>query len=201
MIAYLEGVLREKTPARVVVDVNGVGYELWVPLSTFTELPDESKTVALRVHTHVREDAIQLFGFGTARERALFELLLRTSGIGPKLALSVLSGMETERLFVAISSGDVAALQSVPGVGRKTAERIVLELRERAAELAGASLAQRPAVAAPLAETAEQALSALLHLGYTRGQAQRVLEEAAEESGADAALEVLLRAALRRLAR
>ena len=209
MIAYLAGVLREKTPSRVVIDVAGVGYEVFVPLSTFTELPDDGKTVALRVHTHVRDDAILLYGFHSARERSAFELLIRTSGIGPKLALGILSGMEPERLLSAVANGDVEALRRIPGVGVKTAERIVVELRERAAQLMLESGAQaterrgRPSAAGtdPSGELQEQALSALLNLGYTRPQAQRVLEEAASEAGTDLALESLLRGALRRLSR
>ena len=209
MIAYLAGVLREKTPSRVVIDVAGVGYEVFVPLSTFTELPDDGKTVALRVHTHVRDDAIALYGFLGARERTAFELLIRTSGIGPKLALGILSGMEPERLLSAVANADVEALRRIPGVGVKTAERIVVELRERAAQLvpeSGAQAAGRRGRAStggadPSGELQEQALSALLNLGYTRPQAQRVLEEAANEAGADLALESLLRSALRRLSR
>jgi Holliday junction DNA helicase RuvA len=205
MIARLAGTLREKTPARVVIDVSGVGYEVYIPLSTFTELPDEGKTVALRVHTHVREDAILLYGFQTARERAVFDLLLRTSGVGPKLALTVLSGLATDRLVAAIARGDVAALRSVPGVGQKTAERIVVELRDRAADLAETPDDGAPPRRLPIRGTAgdmeEQALSALLNLGYTRAQAQRVVEEAATEAGPGVALESLLRAALRRLSR
>jgi Holliday junction DNA helicase RuvA len=121
VIARVEGTLREKTPTRVVVDVHGVGYELLVPLSTFTALPDEGKTVALRVHTAVREDAIQLFGFATALERAAFELLLKASRVGPRLAQNVLSGIAADVLLDAIRRGDVAALRGVPGVGTKTA--------------------------------------------------------------------------------
>jgi len=209
MIGYLAGVLREKTPSRVVVDVAGVGYEVFVPLSTFTELPDDGKTVALRVHTHVRDDAIVLYGFQSARERSVFELLIRTSGIGPKLALNILSGMEPDRLLGAVASGDLEALRRIPGVGMKTAERVVVELRERAAQLAletsGQTAGRRPRAAGspshPESELQEQALSALLNLGYTRPQAQRVVEEAANEAGTELALESLLRSALRRLSR
>ena len=208
MIASLAGVLREKTPSRVVVDVAGVGYEVFVPLSTFTELPDDGKTVALRVHTHVREDAIVLYGFHSARERSAFELLIRTSGIGPKLALNILSGMETDRLLGAVATGDIEALRRIPGVGLKTAERIVVELRERAAQLAvesGAAASPRRArtvsAADPEGALQEQALSALVNLGYSRPQAERVVEEAACELGADLALESLLRSALRSLSR
>jgi Holliday junction DNA helicase RuvA len=209
MIAYLAGVLREKSPSRVVIDVAGVGYEVFVPLSTFTELPDDGKTVALRVHTHVRDDAILLYGFHSVQERLIFELLIRTSGIGPKLALSVLSGMEPERLLGSVAAGDVEALRKIPGVGQKTAERIVVELRERAERLAletgGQSAERRRRTKGGAADSGnereEQALSALLNLGYTRPEAQRVVEEAAREVGADLALESLLRSALRRLSR
>jgi len=209
MIGSLAGVLREKTPARVVVDVSGVGYEVLVPLSTFTELPEDGKTVALRIHTHVRDDAIVLYGFHSARERSAFELLIRTSGIGPKLALNILSGMEPTRLLAAVATGDIEALRRIPGVGLKTAERIVVELRERAAELAlelGPLGREHPASApdgthAPGNALQEQALSALLNLGYTRGQAHGVVEEAGRELGPEPGLESLLRSALRRLSR
>ncbi len=205
MIGRLEGVLREKTPARLLVDVGGVGYEVWIPLSTFTELPDEGKVVALRIHTHVREDAIQLFGFASSRERSVFELLIRISGIGPRLAIGVLSGIAPDRLLQAARAADVATLRGVPGIGPKTAERIVMELRERASELLrseelGATSGSPDALAAG-GPAAEQALSALLNLGYPRPQAQRVVEEAVAEVGDGAALEALVRAALRRLSR
>lgn len=207
MISRLEGVLREKSPSCVVVDVGGVGYEVFVPLTTFTELPDEGKTVVLRVHTHVREDAIQLFGFSSVLERAVFELLLRTSGIGPRLAVGILSGIEPARLLDALADGDVTSLRRVPGLGPKKAERVVVELREKAAELRllrpeGAprdAAARTPAPAR--SEAAEQALSALLNLGYARPDAQRVVDEAIADTGAQAAVEVVLRAALRRLSR
>lgn len=209
MIARLDGVLREKTPTCIVVDVNGVGYELFVPLSTFLALPDEGKTVSLRVHTHVREDAIQLFGFLTARERALFELLLRASGIGPRLAQSVLSGVAPEQVLDALADGDHATLRRVPGLGQKKAERLVVELRDRAAALrlafAGSGASARRASAAPgtpaLEGAAAEALSALLNLGYAKTQAESVIESARGELGAAADVEALLRAALRRLSK
>jgi Holliday junction DNA helicase RuvA len=139
VIARLAGVLLERSPTRVVIDVGGVGYEALIPLSTFARLPDEGKTVALRIHTHVREDALQLFGFATELERAAFVLLLHASRVGPKLAQTVLSGIEASALVRAIERGDVATLRSVPGVGAKLAERIIVELRDRVAELADAS--------------------------------------------------------------
>jgi len=209
MIARLEGVLREKTPQAVVIDVNGVGYEVFVPLSTFTELPEAGKTIALRIHTCVREDAIQLYGFASARERDLFELLLRTTGVGPRLAQGILSGMEPGRLLAALADGDVATLRRVPGLGQKKAERLVVELRERAAALrlvagAGGAASSAPTAGAGAAldgAAAEAALSALVNLGYAKPQAQKVIADARVEAGADAGVEALLRAALRRLSR
>ena len=127
MIAFLRGRILEKEPNRVLVDVNGVGYEVLVPLSTFYDIGDEGADVALRIHTHVREDALQLFGFLTQLERQMFERLIAVSGIGPKLAIAVLSGLETRELVAAVQRADVARLTTIPGVGKKTAERIVLE--------------------------------------------------------------------------
>lgn len=203
MIAYLEGVLREKTPTRVVIDVSGVGYEVSIPLSTFYGLPDEGKTIALRIHTHVRDDALQLFGFRTAREREVFELLLRTSGVGPRLAQTVLSRLEPDDLVASIRGGDASALRSVPGVGKKTAERIVVDLRDRVdallAETAGAPGARRtPARREPILD---EAVSALAILGYPAAQAERTVEEAAAELGDECTLESLIRTSLRRLKR
>jgi Holliday junction DNA helicase RuvA len=200
VIAWLEGVLREKTPTRAVLDVNGVGYELLIPLSTFAALPDEGKTLSLQVHTHVREEAIQLFGFATARERAVFQLLLRASRVGPRLAQTILSGIAAEDLVGAIRSGDLRALRGVPGVGPKMAERIAVELRDRAAEVAGILGSGEPG--APRdegAELADHALSALLNLGYPRAKADRVVEAATREAGEGASLEAVIRIALRGL--
>jgi Holliday junction DNA helicase RuvA len=196
VIAYLEGVLREKQPTRAVLDVHGVGYEVLIPLSTFAELPDEGKTVALRIHTHVREDALLLYGFRSARERAVFEMLLRTSGVGPRIALAILSGLEPDELLAAIEAGDVARLRRVPGVGQKTAERIVVDLRDRAGELLATQTARRAPAAG--GERLEEARSALENLGYGRAEAERAIEAAARELDAGAPLEDLLRAALRR---
>jgi Holliday junction DNA helicase RuvA len=198
MIAYLEGVLREKEPTRVVLDVRGVGYEVLIPLSTFYELPDEGKTVALRIHTHVREDALLLFGFRTARERLVFELLLRTSGVGPKLAQALLSGLEPDDLLAAVEAADVRRLRSVPGVGQKTAERIVLELRDRARELLAERGVAAPQGPAPPDARVEEAISALVNLGWARAQAERAVEAARTELAPEAPLEAWIRAALRR---
>jgi holliday junction DNA helicase RuvA len=203
MIGRLEGVLLERAPTRVLVDVNGVGYEVFIPFSTFTALPDAGKTVALRIHTHAREGALQLFGFATAVERTAFELLLRASRVGPKLAQTVLSGIDPADLLSAIRDANPALLRAVPGVGAKMADRILVELRDRVEELA---LAVRDAGITPASSRAEpegraQALSALLNLGYPRQQAERALEHAEESVAVDADVETWVRAALRGLAR
>ncbi len=203
MIGRLEGVLLERTPTRVLVDVNGVGYEVFVPLSTFAVLPDVGKIVALRIHTHAREGALQLYGFATAPERTAFELLLRASRVGPKLAQTVLSGIDPADLLQAIRDGNVAPLRAVPGVGAKMAERILVELRDRIDELASAvrSSGATPMTASAEPEGREQALSALLNLGYPRQHAERALERAAETVAEDADVETWVRSALRGLAR
>ncbi|MGH0034255.1 MAG: Holliday junction branch migration protein RuvA [Myxococcota bacterium] len=201
MIAWVEGILRLRAPTRVVVDVRGVGYELLVPLSTFAALPDEGKTVALHVHTSVREDAIQLFGFATSAERAAFELLLKASRVGPRLAQGILSGIAPRSLVAAIGQGDVKSLRGVPGIGPKMAERIVVELRDRVqdwGELASLE-AGAGSGAGESGDAASEALSALLNLGYPRARAEKVVDQAAESCGADAPIEELIRAALRRL--
>ena len=205
MIAWLEGTLRERTPTRVVVDVSGVGYELQIPLSTFAALPDAGKVISLHVHTHARDGALQLFGFATSLERSAFELLLRASRVGPKLAQTVLSGIGPLELLEAIRDGDVAPLRAVPGVGPKVAARILVELRDRADELAAAvaeSGQAPPLAAAPVSDGAcDQALSALLNLGYSKGVAERVLTEVEAELGPDASIEAYVRAALKGLSR
>jgi Holliday junction DNA helicase RuvA len=193
VIARLEGVLAEKAPELVVLDVHGVGYEVRVPLSTFFELPDEGKTVRLHIHTHVREDALQLYGFGSETERVLFKLLIATSGVGPKLALAILSGLPAGRLVGALRAGDLAALVGVPGVGKKTAERIVIDLREKAHAL---DVAARPELAAP-PDGAAAAESALCNLGYARPQAERAVRRALELVPEGAGLETLIKEALR----
>lgn len=202
MIGRLEGVMLEKSPTRALLDVAGVGYEVLIPLSTFATLPDEGKTVALRIHTHVREDALQLFGFYTDLERALFEELIRVNGVGPKLAQAVLSGAEPRQLLAAIRDGDLATLRGVPGVGPKTAQRILLDLRDRVAEWAdvaegtGATVTHRPED-----ERCEAVVSALVNLGTARARAERAAEQALHEAAPEDELESLIRSALRRLAR
>jgi len=203
VIGWLEGRLHEKAPTRVLVDVQGVGYELLVSLHSYAALPDEGKTVAFHVHTHVREEAIQLFGFVSRVERDVFELLLRASRVGPKLAQTVLSGMDPARLLAALELEDVGQLCKIPGVGRKLAERMVVELRERAAELAAAAdpagISSVRAASAPTA--AEEAVSALINLGYPRPQAEKLIAQAGAEELPEGSTEELIRAALRAMAR
>jgi Holliday junction DNA helicase RuvA len=196
MIGSLRGRILEKAPNRIVVDVQGVGYEVHVPLSTYYDLGDEHAEVALRIYTHVREDALQLFGFLTDLERQMFERLISVSGIGPKLAVAVLSGLETRDLVGAVQRADVARLTTIPGVGRKTAERIVLELKDRLTQLAAAPVEE--AVPAPRDRHRADLLSALQNLGYHRPQAEKAVD-AALKASPDATFEQTLRMALREL--
>ncbi|MGE0393250.1 MAG: Holliday junction branch migration protein RuvA [Vicinamibacterales bacterium] len=196
MIGFLRGTVLEKAPERLLVDVHGVGYELRVPLSTFYQVGEAGAEVALRVHTHVREEALQLFGFLTSLELQVFEHLIGISGIGPKLAIAVLSGIEPADLVGAVQRGDVSRLTRVPGVGKKTAERIVLELKDRLdrVEMPAAS---RPAAGAP-GRVRDDLLSALVNLGYHRAAADKALD-AVLAAAPDAPFEQALRAALREL--
>ena len=203
MIAWLEGELRERSPTRVVLDVGGVGYELHVPFTTFEVLPDPGKTVALHVHTHAREGALQLFGFASREERCAFELLLRASRVGPKLAQTLLSGISPAQLLAAIRAGDTGPLRAVPGVGTKMAARIQVELRDRVDELASLLASAGPGDSARddvLGDAREQALSALQNLGYAKSRVEEVLDAAMAEVD-EVGVESLVRSALRRLAR
>jgi Holliday junction DNA helicase RuvA len=199
MIAFLRGRVHDKQPNQVTVDVGGVGYDVHVPLSTFYNLGEAGDEVSLRVYTHVREDALQLYGFLTELERQLFERLISISGIGPKLAIVVLSGMETRDLVASVQRADVARLVTIPGVGKKTAERIVLELKDRLTQFA-----PPVAGAAPAPSSADQLradlLSALLNLGYHRQQAEKAIDVSVT-SNPDASFEHALRMALRELMR
>ncbi len=201
MIAWVEGILREKAPLRVLIDVNGVGYELHVPLSTSALLPDTGKTVSLYAHTVAREDALLLYGFATSYEKDVFELLLRANRVGPKLAQTMLSGMAPERLVRALRDGEVAAMRGIPGVGAKTAERMVVELRERALELGAPLSGAAEAVQEKHTDLREELLSTFVNLGYPRSQADRIVETAVAEAGEEATIESLIRVVLRGLAR
>jgi holliday junction DNA helicase RuvA len=196
VIARLRGTLIEKLPSRIVVDVGGVGYDVQVPLSTFYGLGEPGATVALRIHTHVREEAIALFGFSTPLEQDLFERLIAVSGIGPKLGLAVLSGIEPADLVRAIRTQDVARLTKIPGIGKKTAERIGLELKDRL-PLTAIQPAEQPATAArPEDQLKDDLLSALTNLGYQSAVAEKTIDKiiAAEP---DVEFEQALRQALR----
>jgi Holliday junction DNA helicase RuvA len=199
MIALLKGTLIEKLPNRLIVDVGGVGYEVQVPLSTFYQMPDPGGEVLLRIHTHVREDAFALFGFITTLEQQIFERLIAISGVGPKLALAVLSGIEPRDFVRAVQLGDAARLTTIPGIGKKTAERITLELRDRLTKLAMSA----PDVAGGAVAGGDlrgDLLSALVNLGYHRPFAERAVDAALKVDG-DNSFESRLKLALRELAR
>jgi holliday junction DNA helicase RuvA len=199
MIAFLRGQVVDKQPNRLIVDVQGVGYEVHVPLSTFYEAGDQGADITLRVHTHVREDALQLYGFLTVFEQQVFERLIGISGIGPKLAIAVLSGIDPGELVGAVRRGDVARLTTIPGIGKKTAERIVLELRDRLKQLDAAPAAEAP-TAAPVDRLRDDLVSALVNLGYHRPQAERTVESALE-SDPNVAFDHALRRVLKDLMR
>ena len=195
MIGQLRGRLADKRPNQLLVDVGGVGYLVAVPLSTYASLGDLHSEVTLLIHTHVREDALTLYGFFSSREKHFFEMLLGASGVGPSLALKILSGMSVEELVPAIRSGDVARLTRIPGVGRKTAERIVVELKDKLEAVVVAG--EKPAIASPAGVEADVA-SALTNLGYEQRMAENAVAEAKRAAGT-ANFEKLLRAALQSL--
>jgi Holliday junction DNA helicase RuvA len=200
MIAHLTGKLILKQPNSVIVDVGGVGYELTVPLSTFYDLGDVGVNVSLRVHTYVREDALQLFGFRTDSEKKLFLLLISVSGIGPRLAITVLSGLSSEELIQAIRVNDLARLVSIPGVGKKTAERMLVELKDKVTAIAPPGLEdQLRAGEAASSTVRDDVISALVNLGYPKAIAERALLGVMKETP-DAKFETALKLALRKLA-
>jgi Holliday junction DNA helicase RuvA len=193
MIARLSGTLAEKAPDRVVVDVQGVGYAVFVSLQTFAALPAAGATVKLLVHTEVREDAIDLIGFVDEQERALFHLLRKVKGLGPRTSLAVLSGMPARQLASVIAAGDVGKLQSIPGVGKKLAERVVVECRSAAGLLAGGHGPTTQPVAPGGDSLVDEAVSALVNLGYKRPEAERAVTRARKDG---AGLEQVIRDAL-----
>ena len=196
MIAFLRGRLLEKHPNQIIVETGGVGYDVLIPISTFSALPEAGSEVKLRIHTHVREDALSLFGFLTAEEKTIFEKLISVSGIGPSLAVKVLSGMSTSDLIPAIRNGYVEQLVRIPGVGKKTAERIVLELKDKldgVGAFAATAVAGKPA--ASLSGLEQDVLSALLNLGCNRAAADAAVRQA-KSAGAPAEFEPLFRKAL-----
>ncbi len=193
MIAHLRGQILSKTPNSVVVECGGVGYELAISVATYSEIGGEGKEVRLNVHTHVREDALSLFGFAELQEKRLFEKLLTISGIGPKLAITVLSGINAERLVGAIRAGDHATLTKIPGIGKKTAERVVLELKDKLDDMAGFVPADAPV---SLGGIADDVLSALVNLGYARPAAQKAVEAASKDASVNGDFEKLFRASM-----
>jgi Holliday junction DNA helicase RuvA len=198
MIAFLKGNLLKKTTETLIIDNGGIGYEVIAPLSTFYALPEEGEEVSLHIYTHVREDAFILFGFKTALEKYIFRLLISVSGIGPRLATNILSGIGPDMLLEAIAAGDLVRLQSIPGVGKKTAERIILELKDKAQKL-GTDLVTPSKVTIFKDKTIpDDALSALLNLGYT-SRAAKIAVDKAMSNVKDASLEAVIKEALRLL--
>lgn len=201
MIAHLRGKLLSKKASHVVIEAAGVGYGVSIPVSTFYELGDVGADTDLHIYTHIREDTLALYGFRTEQEKSLFEKLIGVSGVGPKLAITILSGLETSELIPAIQKGNVERLIHIPGVGRKTAERLIVELRDKLAELVLEAAAARQEPASAISGTAEEdALSALVNLGYSHPAAENAIREARAENP-DGDFERLLRSSLRVLAR
>ena len=200
MIAHIQGRLHFKSPENLIIDVDGIGYQVHVPLTTFYELPDIGNTVALHIHTHVREDALQLYGFQAQEEKALFVRLMGVAGIGPRLAVNILSGISPAELAECLGQGNLARLISIPGVGRKTAERIMVEMRDKLPALA----ADRD-IALSVKNAADEAvmndaISALVNLGYKKGVARKAIDEAIKRLEGELNLESLLKESLRALA-
>jgi len=203
MIASLSGKLLEKTANSVIIDVAGVGYEVLIPLSTFYEIGEVGSEIQLRIYTHVREDAIQLFGFKTNRERDLYLKLISVQGVGAKSAITMLSGLSADEIIEAIRKDNLPKLTAIPGVGRKTAERLVVELRDKVGELAMAATAGEPGPSSTVAGTGDafdDALSALVNLGYQRNAAEKAIQQVRRE-GVEANVQKILRASLQKLAK
>jgi holliday junction DNA helicase RuvA len=203
LIAHITGKLIQKQPNSVIVDVGGVGYELTVPLSTFYDLGDPGAEVSLRAYTYVREDALQLFGFRTEREKRLFLLMIGVSGIGPKLAITALSGMSAEELIHAIRSSNLAKLVGVPGIGKKTAERMLVELKDKVAQLASPEMEEQLRAGAVISvgeAMRDDLISALINLGYQKASAEKAVSAVLKEDS-DTNFEVALKQSLRRLVR
>ncbi len=203
MIAYLSGKIFEKDANLLIVDVGGVGYEVTIPLSTFYELGEVGADVSLRIHTVVREDAFALFGFNTLREKELFLHLISVSGIGPKSAITALSGMSADEIISAIRQNNLARLNSIPGVGKKTAERLVIELRDKIAKLSGLASEEMRSEGIPQSSgdaVYDDAISALINLGYQRNAAEKALKQAMQE-GTELSVQKLLRRSLQLLAK
>lgn len=206
MIAHLSGILLSKQATSAIVDVGGVGYEVAIPVSTFYELGENGSPVQLRVYTHVSQDAIRLYGFRTARERELFLQLISVNGVGPGLAIKLLSGMNADEMIAAIRTNNLVRLVAIPGVGRKTAERLVVDLRDKVAALSSPALEEEFAAKAAAGSLSspdsmrDDAMSALANLGYQRVAAEKAIKNAIDEGG-ELSVEVVLRRSLRSLAK
>lgn len=202
MIAFLTGKLLEKSANSVIVDVGGVGYEVLIPLSTFYEIGEVGTDVRLRIYTHVREDAMQLFGFSTEREKALYLKLISVQGVGAKSGITMLSGMSADEMIDAIRKENIAKLTAIPGVGRKTAERVVVELREKVSEMSAAAAAGSAVSTADSDgdDVFNDALSALVNLGYQRAAAEKAIQQVRRDGG-EATVQKILRATLQMLAK
>jgi len=202
MIGFLSGKILEKEANTVIVDVGGVGYEVTIPLSTFYELGEVGSDVQLRIYTLVREDALQLFGFKTSRERDIYLKLISVQGIGAKSGIAMLSGMNADEIVTAIRTNNLVRLTSIPGVGKKTAERMVIELRDKIGDLSASAAASASGVGSDQSSDTvfDDALSALVNLGYQRNAAEKALQDSAKD-GAELSVQKLLRAALQKLAK
>jgi holliday junction DNA helicase RuvA len=195
VIAQISGTLAQKIPGEIIIDVGGVGYQVLIPLSVFYQLPDIGASVSLQIHTHVREDALQLFGFNDLAEKQVFLLLISVSGIGPRLAVNILSGIPAEELARALKEGDQVRLLAIPGVGRKLAERMIVELRDKFAALSPAGVeSAKPVIGS---QVMQDAVSALVNLGYKRPEAEKMVREVLKSG--DGSLENVLKDTLRRL--
>ncbi len=200
MIARISGILIQKSVTHCVVDVHGTGYRIIVPLSTFYELPKEDQPVVLHVHTHVREDAISLYGFHTREEREVFQMMISVSGIGPKLAVNILSGIAAGELVRAVTEEDLKRLTGIPGVGKKTAERMILELKDKAAKLGRDDVTVCTVAVKTADQVKEDALSALVNLGYKGSAVKDVVDRIMRAAPETPSLDQLLKQALRTLA-
>ncbi|MDD5475846.1 MAG: Holliday junction branch migration protein RuvA [Syntrophales bacterium] len=197
MIAALRGVLSHKSTQHIIVDVNGIGYHVAVPLSTFYLLPDVGTTVSLAIHTHVREDTISLFGFHSGDEKAIFQRMITVSGIGPRLALNILSGIAPDELIEAIMTENMSRLVTIPGVGRKMAERLIFELKEKLASAGMDPLRERSGYDA----MTDDALSALVNLGYKESLAKKAIDRVSKECKYQASLELIITESLKLLSK
>jgi Holliday junction DNA helicase RuvA len=202
MIANIKGILIQKSVNSIVIDVHGIGYHVFVPLCTFYELPDIGLPVSLKIHTHVKEDAIQLFGFQTSEEKEVFQLMISVAGIGPRLATNILSGISAPELARAVCAEDLRKLVSIPGIGKKMADRMIFELKDKLLKILLVEAEPLPGAGEDSSERIkEDALSALVNLGYKSSVAKDVVEKVIEESDGDVALEPLLKKALKMLAK